>query len=144
MVPTETVILCATRGGEASIRTQERAIEIAKERNARLVFLFVCDMRFLEHYTTPYVPAMEEEIQKMGEFLLLMAKERAEKAGVKANYTVRMGKFKASLIEATNELGASLVVLGRPADNNVTTLDYLENTLGPAIQKETGANTVVV
>jgi nucleotide-binding universal stress UspA family protein len=144
MEATEPIILCATRGGEASIRTQERAIELAKERNAKLVFIFVCDTRFLEQYTAPRVPAMEDEIQKMGEFLLLMAKERAEKAGVEADYTVRMGKFRASLIEAANELGASLVVLGRPADNNVTTLEYLENTLSPAIQEETGAETIVV
>lgn len=144
MEATESVILCATRGGEASIRTQERAIEIAKERNAKLVFIFVCDTRFLDQYTAPRVPAIEEEIQKMGEFLLLMAKERAEKAGIEADYIVRLGKFRASLIEVANELEAALVVLGRPADNNLTTLDYLENTLGPSIREETGAETMVV
>ncbi|MBN1564212.1 MAG: universal stress protein [Anaerolineae bacterium] len=144
MEATETTILCATRGGEASIRTQQRAIELAKERNARLVFIFVFDARFLEQYTAPRVPAMEDEIQKMGEFLLLMAKERAEKAGVEADYTVRMGKFRSSLIEAANELEASLVVLGRPADNNFTTLDYLENRLSSSITEETGAEVMVV
>ena len=55
---TETnVILCATRGGEASHHTQERAIELAKERTAKLVFIFVYDTRFLEQYTAPHVPA---------------------------------------------------------------------------------------
>jgi len=144
MEATETLILCATRGGEASIRTQKRAIEIAKERNAKLMFIFVCDTRFLEQYTAPRVPAMEDEIQKMGEFLLLMEKERAEKAGVEADYTVRMGKFRSSLIEAAKELNVSLVVLGRPADNNLTTLDYLENRLSPSIKEETGAEVIVV
>jgi nucleotide-binding universal stress UspA family protein len=138
------VVLCATRGGEASIRTQERAIEIARERGEKLVFIFVADTRFLEHYTAPRVPAMEEEMIKMGEFLLLMAKERAEKAGIEVDYTVRAGQFKAVLIEAAKEYEASLVVLGRPADNNITTIDYLENQLGPAIREGTDAETLVV
>ena len=144
MEATETTIVCATRGGEASMRTQERAIEIAKERNAKLVFIFVCDTRFLEQYTAPRVPALEDEIQKMGEFLLLMAKERAEKAGVEADYTVRLGKFRSSLIDAANELDVALVVLGHPADNNLTTLDYLQNKLSPSIKEETGAEVMVV
>jgi nucleotide-binding universal stress UspA family protein len=138
------VVLCATRGGEASIQTQRRAIEIAKERAEKLIFIFVADTRFLEHYTAPRVPAMEEEIVKMGEFLLLMAKERAEKAGVEADFTVRTGQFKASLIDAAKEFEASVVVLGRPADNNITTIEYLENQLGPAIREEAGAETMVV
>lgn len=138
------LILCATRGGEASLRTQERAIEIAKERTAKLVFIFVYDTRFLEKYTAPHVPAIEGEIKKMGEFLLLMAKERAEKAGVEADFIVRQGAFQASLIEAADELSASVIVLGRPADNNLTTLDYLENTLSPAIIEAIGAEVLVV
>jgi hypothetical protein len=80
----------------------------------------------------------------MGEFLLLMAKERAEKAGVEADFTVRSGQFKASLIDAAKEFEASVVVLGRPADNNITTIEYLENQLGPAIREEAGAETMVV
>ena len=138
------VVLCATRGGEASIQTQKRAIEVARERGEKLIFIFVADTRFLEHYTAPRVPAMEEEIVKMGEFLLLMAKERAEKAGIEADFTVRTGNFKASLIEAAKEFEASVVVLGRPADNNITTIEYLENQLGPAIREEAGAETMVV
>lgn len=138
------VILCATRGGEASINTQRRAIELAKEQHAKLVFIFVSDVSFLEHYTAPRVPAMEGEMAHLGEFLLLMAKERAEKEGVEADYTVRQGDFRKALIEAANELGASLIVLGRPADDNITTVEYLENVLSPALKEETGADVMVV
>jgi hypothetical protein len=56
------VILCATRGGEASLQTQRRAIEMAKERGAKIIFIFVVDVHFLEHYTA-YVPAMADEIK---------------------------------------------------------------------------------
>lgn len=138
------VILCATRGGEASIKTQQRAIELAKERGAKLVFIFVADVRFLEHYTAPRVPAMEGEMEHLGEFLLLMAKERAEKEGVEADFTVRKGAFREALIEAANEIGASLIVLGRPADEGLTTLEYLENKLIPAVKEETGCDVMVV
>lgn len=138
------VILCATRGGEASVRSQQRAIEIAKENNAKLVFIFVSDVRFLEKYSAKHVPGMDQEMENLGEFLLLMAKERAEKEGVEADYTVRSGDFKAALVEAAKDVGAELIVLGRPADDNVTTMDYLENTLSPALKEETGCDVQVV
>lgn len=143
-MPTMNVILCATRGGEASIKTQERAIELAKERGARLVFFFASDVRFLEHYSAPRVPGMQDEMVKMGEFLLLMAKERAEKAGVESDFTVRIGQFSNELISTAQEYQAQLIVLGRPADDSVTTLEYLENELCPAIREATGAEVMVV
>ncbi len=137
------VILCATRGGEASIKTQQHAIEIAQQRGAKLVFIFVSDVRFLSTFTAPHVPAMEDEMEHLGEFLLLMAKERAEKAGVEADYTVRTGLFQAALAEAAREYGASLIILGRPAEQALTTLEYMENDLLPGIQKATGIETIL-
>jgi len=137
------VILCATRGGEASVKTQQRAIEIAQERGAKLVFIFVSDARFLNAFTAPHVPAMEDEMEHLGEFLLLMAKERAEKAGVPSDFTVRTGVFRAALIKAAGEYGASLIILGRPGEQGLTTLDYLENELLPAIRDATGTDTIL-
>jgi nucleotide-binding universal stress UspA family protein len=138
------VILCATRGGEASVKTQERAIEIARERGATLVFMFVADVRFLSTFTAPRVPAMEGEMEHLGEFLLLMAKERAEKAGVEADYTVKSGVFRQAVIETAQEYSASLIILGRPAEEGLTTLEYLENELIPAIAEATGTETILV
>lgn len=138
------VILCATRGGEASVRTQERAIEIAKERNAKLVFIFVSNLRFLHGYTAPNIPSLEGEMEHLGEFLLLIAKERAEKAGVPAEVTVKKGVFSHALSEAAREHEASLVIVGRPSDDNVTTMEFLENQLAPIIKEETGADLLVV
>ncbi|NDJ77686.1 MAG: universal stress protein [Chloroflexi bacterium] len=138
------VILCATRGGEASIRTQQRAIALAKEQGAKLVFIFVSDVSFLEHYTAPRVPAMEGEMEHLGEFLLLMAKERAEKAGVEASFVVKKGTFSTALVEAAKEFDASLMVLGRPAAHNITTLDYLENTLAKRLREEANSDMLIV
>jgi nucleotide-binding universal stress UspA family protein len=138
------VILCATRGGEASRQTQRRAIELAKERGDKIIFIFVADVRFLEHYTAPYIPGMADEMKHLGEFLLLVAQEQAEQAGVEADYTVRRGELEPALIEAAQEYGASLIILGRPGDNNVTTIEYLKEKLCPAIEAETGVKTILV
>jgi nucleotide-binding universal stress UspA family protein len=138
------IILCATRGGDESLQTQRRAIELAKEQGARITFIFVVDVRFLEHYAAPYIPAMADEMKRLGEFLLLMAQERAEQAGVEANYTVRRGELKPTLIEAAREYRAALIILGRPAEGNVTTLEYLEQELCPAIEAATGIKTILV
>lgn len=138
------VILCATRGGEASIQTQQRAIELARARGAKLVFVFVSDVSFLDGYTAPRVPAMEDEMRHLGEFLLLMAKERAQKAGVEVDTVVREGVFRTALIEAAKQYGASVIVLGRPAEHSLTTLDYLETEIKPAIAKATGAEVLIV
>jgi len=138
------VILCATRGGEASQRTQEAAIGLAKDRGAKIVFIFVSDVGFLNRFSAPRVPSMEEEMEHLGEFLLLLAKERAEKAGVEADYMVKTGGLEQALIEAAEECGASLVVLGRPAEDSVTTIEYLEQELLPAIEQATGVETMLV
>jgi hypothetical protein len=66
-------ILCATRGGEASYRSQDAAIALAKERGDELVFLYVVDLRFLDKTSAPIVVDVEKEMGKMGRFLLAMA-----------------------------------------------------------------------
>jgi nucleotide-binding universal stress UspA family protein len=109
-----------------------------------IVFMFVADVRFLDMFTAPRVPAMEGEMEHLGEFMLLMAKERAEKAGVKADYTVKSGVFRQALIEAAQEFAASLIILGSPAEEGLTTLEYLEKELIPAIAEATGSETILV
>ena len=78
-------ILCATRGGEASQRTQNAVIEMAKAEGATILFLYVVDVEFLRltaHGVRPDIVA--EELEHMGEFLLAMACERATAQGVVA------------------------------------------------------------
>ncbi|MBN1284311.1 MAG: universal stress protein [Anaerolineae bacterium] len=135
-------ILCATRGGEASIRTQEHVIATAKERGAGVVFLYVTDVTFMGNLMT-HAEAVETEMEHMGEFLLLMAKERAEKQGVTAGTVVKRGEFRLALVEAAKEAGASMIALGRPAEGGFTRLDFLE-ALAAAVEQETGIETVIV
>ena len=111
-------ILCATRGGEASRRTQEAAIALAKEQGDELIFLYVADSSFLNHTAAPLVIDVEARLVKMGEFQLLMAQERAAAQGISAQAIVREGKLRAELVGAARELEVDLIVLGHPVDQH--------------------------
>lgn len=107
-------ILCATRGGEGSARTQDAAIALAKQEGAELIFLFVADISFLDQTAAPLVIDIESRLVKMGCFQLAMAQDRAESQGVTAEAVVREGKLRAELVAAAKELDIDIIVLGRP------------------------------
>jgi nucleotide-binding universal stress UspA family protein len=108
-------ILCATRGGEDSYRTQDAAIALAKERGDTLLFLYIVDLRFLDKTASSVVVDVEGGVTKMGEFLLLMAKERAAKQGIEATTLIREGEVREELMKVAREENVSLVVLGKPS-----------------------------
>ncbi|MFQ6100321.1 MAG: universal stress protein [Anaerolineae bacterium] len=137
-------ILCATRGGEASYRAQDAAIALAKERGDTLLFLYVVDLHFLDKTAGSGVVDVEQEVTKMGEFLLLMAKERAAEQDVAAETICRKGEVREELKNAAREEEASLVVLGRPADvESVFKLTDLED-FAAEIENETGVETRII
>lgn len=107
-------ILCATRGGEESAETQAGAIELARERDDQLVFLYVADASFLNRIAAPLVVDVEGELERMGRFQLAMACEQAAAEGVTAQAVVRHGRLQDVLVAVARELGVALVVLGRP------------------------------
>ncbi len=122
-------ILCATRGGDASRKTQEAVIAIAKEEGAMILFLFVVDLEFLKltaRGVRPDVVAAEMEV--MGEFLLALACERAAAQGVEAEMCVRRGPLIEALDSAAREEGADCIAFGRPAGPQSSfSLEDLEN-----------------
>lgn len=69
-------ILVPTRGGESSYPNQDKAIEIAKQKGADILFLYITNIEFLEKVSRPVI--------------VDIAQERAGKAGVKAE-TLVMG-----------------------------------------------------
>ena len=77
-----TKILCAIRGGEASQRIQDIAINLAKERNEDIVFLYVVNIEFLDTASQALRESVTREMEKLGDFLLLMAQERAKKSDI--------------------------------------------------------------
>jgi nucleotide-binding universal stress UspA family protein len=137
-------ILCATRGGQDSYRTQDAAIALAQERGDSLIFLYVVDVRFLDKTSAPIVVDVEGEIGKMGEFLLVMAQERAAKAGVGAETVCREGRVGDQLVAVARELEVSTLVLGRPGGEDSTfSLDALQD-LAASIRADADAEVVIV
>jgi len=138
-------ILCATRGGEASYRTQDAVIALAKEQGDTVVFLYVVDTEFIsktEYAVRPDVVATEME--HMGEFLLAMACERAANQNVEANSCVKHGKLAEALKEAAVEKDVSLVALGRPVgEESRFQMESLEKLAGE-ITDETGIETRIL
>jgi hypothetical protein len=109
-------ILCATRGGEASRRTQDAVIAMAKEKGASILFLYIVDVEFLK-LTARGVRAdvVATEMEHMGEFLLAMACERAAAQGVESEMCLRHGPLLEALESAAREGGADAIAFGRPA-----------------------------
>ncbi len=137
-------ILCSTRGGKDSYPNQDWAIEMAKERQAELVFLYVSNVQFLSTTARAKLVDIETELDHMGDFLLTMAQERAQAAGVQARTSVQRGVFHEVLKHQIQEIGADVVVMGssRRSTTPITT-EYLEQ-IGEQISRETGVYFVVL
>ena len=123
-------ILCPTRGGEASIPNQLKAVELAQERGANLIFLYVSNVHFLDHTAAPVteIDIVEEQLDEVGEFLLTMAVERAREAGLEAECVVRRGVFRQAVIDVINSNPVELVVIGSADEDTAwTTPEYRQS-----------------
>lgn len=138
------MILCPTRGGKGSYPNQDRAIAIAKERGAEILFLYITNVEFLGLTAAPKLIDIEQEMDEMGEFMLAMAQERAENAEVKSSTTVRRGQFRKILAKVIEEHQVGTVVLGSSAGGTgVVTEEYLQ-TLVDEIGAKTGVEFIVI
>lgn len=138
-------ILCATRGGEASTRTQDEVIAMAKEAGASIVFLYVVDVEFLKLIAGGVRPdVVSSELEHMGEFLLALACERAAAQGVPAEPALRHGPLVEALESAAREEGADAIAFGRPVgrDSSFTLADL--EALASRIEKNTGIQTYIL
>ena len=108
------LIVCATRGGEAGRRTQERAIALAKERETELTFLCIFDPGFAGPLNSALSAAVAEEQQWLGRALVSVAQARAREQGVEAGAVVRSGVVLDSIEDYLCEAGASTLVIGEP------------------------------
>ncbi len=126
----ETVtIVCATRGGEGSKPTVQRAISMARERGLRLTFLYIADLQFMKRAMTGHARLAAEEIRKMGEFIMMTLVEKAQAQGVEADFAVRKARFRDGLLRYLEETHPAMLVLGssKPgtAHLNANSLDKL-------------------
>ena len=136
-------ILCATRGGEASYRAQDAASRLAGERGDELLFLYVVDIGFLDKTARAVRPdIVEAEMEKLGEFLLEMARERAAEQGVRADVLLRHGVLPEELMTVAKELQVDSIVLGKPAEGSVYSLEELES-FASEIEARTGCKVLI-
>jgi nucleotide-binding universal stress UspA family protein len=107
-------IVCAVRGGPASQRTISKAIDLARQTDLPLYFLYVVNLDFLSLTQTSRVHTISHEMHQMGEFILLMAEQASARQGVEAEGIVRHGSVAAEVIALCHELNVDYLVLGRP------------------------------
>ena len=138
------LILCATRGGEASYKTQQAAIALAKERGDDIVYLYIIDLSFLNKTAAPIVVNIENELEEMGRFFLLMATEKAADQGINARSIIRKGIVREEIKKAIVEEEVNLVVFGRPVgEGSSFQMESLEAFLAE-IKEETQIDAIMV
>lgn len=138
-------ILCATRGGEASQKTQDAVIAMAKETGATILFLYVVDVEFLRLTARGVRPdVVSAEMEHMGEFLLALACERAAAQGVEAEACLRHGSLVEALESAAREEGADAIAFGRPAgpDSSFALADL--EALAAQIEEDTSIKSYIL
>jgi cation:H+ antiporter len=111
-------ILCATRGGQASQPTHARAIQIAGDMNAEIVFLYVFDKNALPREATPLVINVEAQIRHMQQFLDQTAARQAEQAGVHSRVIVRAGSLLEQIQSIAREEEIAVAILGNPKERS--------------------------
>ncbi len=108
-------ILCAVRGGPESRETVSYAVDLALETGARLTFFHAMDAEFLEYATVGPLSVVYQELTEMGQFTMMILKDRAERRGVEqVDYIVREGNIRKQLRLVANETKAEVMVMGRP------------------------------
>jgi len=139
-------LVCATRGGEAGRRTQERAIELTKERGGELVFLAVFDPCVASNLNEPQVTAVRKEQQWLGRVLLGIASARARKEGLEAGTVVRCGPILETIEAYLREVDASALIIGQPKVDSALAAfrpsrvhDFAER-----VRQDTGVEVIVV
>ncbi|MEW6716514.1 MAG: universal stress protein [Chloroflexota bacterium] len=138
-------IVCAIRGGPSSQPTIQTAIDLAKSTNLTVHFLYVVNINFLSHTSSSRVDLVYHEMDRMGEFILLVAQDKAQAQGVPSDGTVRHGKVGDEIVALGREIKAEYVVLGQPQsadDKDIFTHDHLQK-FKERIEKECNAKVVL-
>jgi nucleotide-binding universal stress UspA family protein len=106
--------VCATQGGEVSRRTQEKAIDLAKEQGAELIFLYVADMSSVGPVDDSLVEVLKDEMARLGRALLRIALGRAHEQGLTAQAVVVHGSLQQSVKDYLRQVEAGMLVIGTP------------------------------
>lgn len=137
-------VVCAVRGGPHSQATIRKAIELARDSNLKLHFLYIVNLDFLTYTESSRVRTVTHEMEQMGDFILLAAADQAQKVGVEAVTEIRHGIVGEEIVAYSLEIEASYIVLGMPQgseEEDVFTQERLKE-LEARIEEESGADVV--
>ncbi len=137
-------ILSPTRGGESSVLNQDRAIALAKERNAELIFLYVSDVQFENELPQETLANVAAELEDLGQFILTMAKERAAQEELKAETLVLSGNFRLVLDKVIKENNVDTLILGSPIEEGSVTTPAFLLQLSKELVKEYSLDVVLL
>jgi nucleotide-binding universal stress UspA family protein len=139
-------IVCATRGSEASRRTQERAIALALEQGASLIFLYIVDPAFIKIVDATLIEVVLDELAQLGRGLLRIAQARALERGLQADIAIRQGAIRATMEDFLREVKASLIIIGAPQRSSSAPVFNSEaiTQLVQHIREATGVEAIVV
>jgi hypothetical protein len=80
----------------------------------------------------------------MGEFLLVMALEKAKKKGVKASMLIEHGEFTDELIQTACNPEITTVILGKPAGEESLFSNEDLDAYAEKIEADTGSKVILV
>ena len=140
-------IVCTVRGQPESLATITRAINLALEYKARLTFVLIINTKFLTNVTSTMTTLafVNEQMEKMGEFSMLILMDRAERRGVsRVDHLILMGDVDTELRKLALETSANLMVLGRPVPGRRTSVFKPEEFDQFVAELEADTNLVIV
>lgn len=138
-------IVCATRGGAGSRAVQMRAIDYARERDARLVFLYVIDVSNLNATDEHLRVAVRNELHWLGQTLLRIAQKRAENHQVSSDIAMREGPVQEEICRFIMEQSADLLLLGAPRGTTATSFgDDIIEQFAQSIEDQTSVTVEIV
>lgn len=108
------LIVCATRGGPASERVHEEAIELARQRHGALVFLHIVNTAAFAGLDPERVAALTQQQRALAQSILRQAQAQAHRAGVPARVELLEGPVASTLQEFVHKVAADILVLGYP------------------------------
>ncbi len=136
-------IVCAVRGGPASQPTIARAISLAKETGLPLHFVYIVNLDFLATAIMPYRPkTVFDELDQMGEFILLKTQSEAAQQGVTSHTVVRHGDVMEEVTALCREIEADYVILGKPKGGSGLLADEKLDEVQSNIEAATQAKVV--
>lgn len=139
-------IICAIRGGEASRITQIKAINIAKRRDKKLIFLYVISPEVIEKADSHIKEELRDELTFMARLHLRVACHRAREKEVDTGFTIKEGPIKEALKECLKEEEGELLVLGSPMEDHLQKRFIMANLkkFADEIKEETGVEVEIV